>query len=104
MKKYYKIWSQLSSTPNNRFAASTSHEQISHLCRPESPPSLWRRRFDDELGWRGGDGERWLLSLRGAGDFEPSTELGLRDRDTGEWGDTGVGLRLEKKKTHNFHL
>lgn len=37
--------------------------------------------------------------LRGAGDFEPPAELRLRERETGERGDGGVRLRLEKKQT-----
>ena len=94
----YKICSQLSSTPYKRLAASISVLQISQICRPESPPSLWRRRFDDdELEWRGGDGERWLVSLRAPGDFESSTELRLGDRETGERGDGGVWLQRKEK-------
>jgi len=91
----YKIWSQLSSTPYKRLAASTSHEQIAQICRPDSASlPLRRRRFDDAPDWRGGDGERWLalfVLVRTTGDFEPSIELRLRDRDVAERGD---GVRL----------
>jgi hypothetical protein len=69
---------------------------MAQICRPESAASLplRRRRFDDELDCRGGEGDRWLLLLRTLGDFEPSTELRLRDRDVADRGDRGEGVRL----------
>ena len=96
----YKTWSQLSRTPYNLFAVSTSREQIAQICRPGSASLLFRRlRFFVELDCRAGDGERCAVGLfRATGDFEPSTELRLGEREPAERGDGGVRLRLKEKK------
>lgn len=84
--------------PYKRLFDSTSLEQMAQIFSPGAPSTLvrGRRRFDEELAWRPGDGDRWLVvGRRGAGDFVSSTELRLRERDAGERGETGDGVRLE---------
>ena len=70
------------------------------MFRPDSASLLrLRLRFFVELDGRAdGDGERWLDGLpRGAGDFDPSAELRLGERDPRERGVGGVRPALKPK-------